>query len=74
MLIPIDSIEADTLRRIAEDFVSREGTDYGAVEVPFEVKVEQLLAALKRGELYVAIDEASESINLVSAEDAASLG
>ena len=32
MIIPYKELGAETLTAIIEDFVSREGTDYGAVE------------------------------------------
>ena len=38
MIIPIDTLSADTLRNIAESFVLREGTDYGDVEMEFDEK------------------------------------
>ena len=47
MIIPIDALEADTLYSLAESFVLREGTDYGAEEVALDVKVQQVLNRLK---------------------------
>ena len=45
MIIPIASLEADTLHSIAESFVLREGTDYGEIEASFEEKVAQVVAS-----------------------------
>ena len=69
MIIPIDQIPSDTLMRIAEEFVTRDGTDYGMQEMPLEQKVEQLLRQIKLAEVLVVFDEASESVNLVNASD-----
>ncbi len=38
------AVSADLLRSIAEEYVLREGTDYGAVEVGLDSKVDQVLA------------------------------
>lgn len=65
MIIPIEEIEAETLRNICESVVLREGTDYGEIEMTLEQKVEQLLAQLKSGEALVEYSEAHESVTIV---------
>ena len=47
--LPLEALDAQTLRRVAEEIVSRDGTDYGAVEKSLEEKVENLLRALRSG-------------------------
>ena len=64
MIIPIDALEKDTLRNIVESFVLREGTDYGEVEASFEDKVEQVLAALKQGDVVLVYSELHDSVNI----------
>ena len=61
MIIPIDALEKDTLRNIVESIVLREGTDYGEVEASFEDKVEQVLAALKQGDVVLVYSELHDS-------------
>jgi len=60
-----DDLEPDTLRAVIESFVLREGTDYGLHETALEVKVDQVLTQLQRGEAHITFDPATESINLV---------
>ncbi len=63
--VPLDALSADALRGVVEAFVLREGTDYGAHEFTHEQKVEQLLAALARGEARIVFDPATESVALL---------
>ncbi len=66
--IPIEDLELATLQRVAEEFVTREATDYG-IEVPFERKVEQVIAQLRSGEAALLFDEALGTTNIVSAQE-----
>ncbi|HEY7884730.1 MAG TPA: YheU family protein, partial [Cellvibrionaceae bacterium] len=49
MIIPHQQLEADTLKALLEEFITREGTDYGASVIPLATKVEQLQRQLTRG-------------------------
>jgi uncharacterized protein YheU (UPF0270 family) len=60
-----DDLEPDTLRRVVESFVLREGTDYGVHETSLEDKVAQVLIQLRRGEAHITFDPATESVNVV---------
>lgn len=62
--VPHDMLSADALRGVAEAFVLREGTDYGAREFTHEEKVDQVLSALQRGEALILFDPASNSVTL----------
>ena len=68
MIIPYHELSADTLQALIEDFVTREGTDYGQDEVSRQDKVAQVLALLKSGELFITYNEETESCGLVSSE------
>jgi uncharacterized protein len=62
--IPYAELSAEALRGVAEAFVLREGTDYGERECPFDVKVEQVLHQLRRGEARIVFDPNSESVDI----------
>lgn len=62
--MPWDRLSAQALRGVIEEYVTREGTDYGT-EVDLETKVRQVKAQLQRGEVVVLFDARSESVNLV---------
>ena len=63
--IPLTAVDRDTLSKIVEEFVLREGTDYGAQEVSLEAKVAQVLKSLDKGHTKLFFDPESESVTLV---------
>ena len=65
MEIPFERLAPEILRSIIEEFVLREGTDYGDENFSLEAKVEQVLAQLARGEAIVVFDAESESCNII---------
>ena len=58
-------LSPEALRGLAEAFVNREGTDYGARERSFESKVEDVLGQIRHGEASVVFDPETESANIV---------
>ena len=66
MHIPYQSIAPDTLRNMLEEYVTRDGTDYGTREYSMEEKVAQLMKQLAAGDVVIEFDENMESIDLVS--------
>ncbi|MDG1122751.1 MAG: YheU family protein [Glaciecola sp.] len=69
MIIPIQELTMDVLHNVAESYVLREGTDYGAEEVELETKVQQVIAKLRSGEAVLVYSELYESVNIVDAQD-----
>lgn len=57
-------LQPATLRALAEEFVSREGTDYGAREVSFDAKVDQVIRLLDVGKAKVVFDPETESCDI----------
>ncbi len=68
MRIPIDRLDPETLRRVIEEFVSREGTDYGFKESDLLSKVAQVERLLRRGDAILCFDANSESCHIISRE------
>lgn len=66
--IPPDALAPETLRAVLEAFVSREGTDYGAVERTLDEKVADVRRQLDRGEARLVFDPETESVTLVPVE------
>jgi len=66
MLIPWQQISADALQSLAESFVLRDGTDYGAEEIPLTVKTEQVLQLIRRGEVVILYSELHETVDLLT--------
>jgi uncharacterized protein len=63
--IPHTGLAPETLRAVVEAFVLREGTDYGAQDVPFERKVADVMRQLDRREAVIVYDPGSDSVDIV---------
>jgi hypothetical protein len=48
-IIPVNKLSAKALKGVIEEFISRGGTDYGAVESSLETKFKQVKDKLKNG-------------------------
>lgn len=66
VIVPHTELAPDTLRRLVESFVLREGTDYGAVEFSLEQKVAHVIAQIERGEAGILFDPDTESVTIVT--------
>lgn len=73
MIIAPHLLSADARLGLIEAFIMREGTDYGVDEVPLATKVAQVEKQLATGEVVIAFDPASESVTLLTRQQAASL-
>lgn len=65
MKIPWQSLSAEALTGLIEEFVTREGTDYGQAPVNILTKVEQVRRQLDRGEAYISYDEETETCTIL---------
>ena len=74
MIIPYQQLSEEALQAIIEDFVTREGTDYGEHEWSLADKVAQLRQQLISGEVVVVYDNATESVSLALADTDSLLG
>ena len=63
--VPHTELAPETLRAVVESFVLREGTDYGAQDVPFERKVADVMRQLERREAMIVYDPATDSVGIV---------
>ena len=63
--IPPSALSEDLLRAIIEEFVSRDGTDYGLIELSLEEKVQNVLGQINRQDVIIQFDQRTESVNLV---------
>lgn len=68
VVVPWERLSPQALRGVIEEFVSREGTEYGLTEVELEVKVTSVRRQLERRAVFVVFDGATSTVNLVTAE------
>lgn len=66
MQIPFEKLSADTLTAILEEYASREGTEYGAVDYSLAQKVAMLRKQLERNEIGISFDMQTETCSLIS--------
>ena len=66
--IPPEQLSPEVLQAIIEEFIMREGTDYGVQEYSLQQKVAQVQQQLDRGRVVIVFDPASESCTLLSKE------
>jgi len=64
MDIPFSALSKETLRAVIEEYVTREGTDYGLEEFSLEQKIAQVKAQLEHGEIRIDYDPESQTCNL----------
>lgn len=69
MIIPYQRLSADVLKSIIEEYISREGTDYGEYELSLDQKVQRLLPQVQSGEVLIVFDEVTESVQLLPKGD-----
>ncbi len=64
--IPPELLSPEALRGVLEDFVLREGTDYGLRDWSLDEKVAQVALQLQRGEVSLMFDPETQSVTLVT--------
>lgn len=69
MIIPPGSLSEEALQGVLEEFISRDGTDYGEQELSLEAKVARLKPQVMRGEVLIVFDEALEGVTLMTREE-----
>ncbi|RDE22448.1 YheU family protein [Motiliproteus coralliicola] len=66
MQIPHDQLSADALQGLLEEFVTREGTDYGDVNYSLADKVDQVRQQLQAGDVVICFDSYMQSCTLMT--------
>ena len=68
-IIPVKKLSAKALKGVIEEFITRGGTDYGAVEASLETKFKQVKNKLKDGSAVLVFDDETETTNIFLADD-----
>lgn len=64
--VPYEQIDPETLRNMIQEFVTRDGSDWGDPGGALEDKIAQVLKQLKNKQVKVVFDLKSETANIVS--------
>ena len=67
--ISYDQLSPEALHGVIEEFVTRDGTDYGEVEVPLKTKISQVLNQLKYRKAVIVFDQDSETCTILKSDD-----
>ena len=67
--IPIDRLSPEALRGVIEEFISREGTDYGDWEVSWDTMCSRVRQKLETGLAVLLYDDETETTNIFLATD-----
>lgn len=74
MQVPWQDIPSDTLTNLIEEFVTRDGTDYGETEMQLSTRVEQVRRQLRAGDAVIWFDEPTETISVLSRQQWRDMG
>jgi uncharacterized protein YheU (UPF0270 family) len=66
--VPHAALSEVALEALIEDFITREGTDYGLHEHTLEQKKSSVMRQVTRGEVAIVFDPESESVTLLTRE------
>lgn len=70
IVVPFEKLSKEALGCLIEEFILREGTDYGSYEYSLSEKQEQVFRQIESGEVVVVFDPAEESTSLVQKDKA----
>jgi hypothetical protein len=62
-------LSAEALQGVIEEYVSRDGTDYGDIEVSLETKFRQVKHKLEHGLAVLIFDDETETTNIFLRDD-----
>lgn len=71
VIVPHDQLSKEALLNLIKEFVTRDGTDYGEVEVPLETRIDQVLAQLKSKKAVIVFDLETETGTILASSDPA---
>ena len=67
--IPYEQLSTESLYGVVEEFVTRDGTDYGEVEIPLKTKIDQVMGQLRSGRAVIVFDQDTETCTILRHDD-----
>jgi uncharacterized protein YheU (UPF0270 family) len=67
--IPIKKLSKRALKGVIDEFISRDGTDYGEIEVSPATMFETVKSKLENGSAILIFDDDTETTNILLAND-----
>jgi uncharacterized protein YheU (UPF0270 family) len=67
--VPLSSLSRQALEAIAQDFCTRDGTDYGEVELTLPQRVAMLMGQLECGEAHILFEATTQTLRIVTSDE-----
>jgi len=68
-IIPVNKLSPEALQGVIEEFISRDGTDYGEIEASTETNFRQVKSKLEKGSAVLVFDDEAATTNIFLADD-----
>ena len=68
MIVPVNELSPDILHSIIQEFVLREGTEYGLEDIALSEKIAQVKNQLAQGVAVIVFSELHQTVNIMPAE------
>jgi uncharacterized protein len=68
-IIPVNRLSSKALQGVIEEFISRNGTDYGETEASPEKNLRQVKDKLEKGSAVLVFDDETETTNIFLADN-----
>jgi uncharacterized protein len=68
-IIPVKKLSEKALKGVIEEFISRNGTDYGSIEASLETKYKQVKYKLENRLAVLVFDDDTETTNIFLTDD-----
>ena len=67
--IPYQDLTPEALQGVTQEFVTRDGKDYGEAGISLDTKVSWILHQLHAGKVVIAFDQKNETCNILPSGD-----
>jgi uncharacterized protein len=67
--IPVNKLSHEALKGVIEEYISRDGTDYGENESSIETNYRHVKSKLQKGLAVLIFDDEAETTNIFLADD-----
>jgi len=68
-IIPVNKLSNEALQGVIEEYISRNGTDYGEIDSSTETNFRQVKSKLQKGLAILVFDDEAETTNIFLADD-----
>ena len=68
-IIPVNKLSSEALQGVIEEYISRDGSDYGDIEVSAATKFRRVKDKLEKGMAVLIFDDETETTNIFLHDD-----